>query len=97
MTGTYNLQELTKPMTPRENMFERIVATNRKYTDLFVLTVAMEGDDPVIQAYYEGNPSEDGNNPHSLIIGAQILNNLKRAFGGDVSHDEESAGSNTSH
>jgi len=80
-------------MTPREKMLEKVVHTNRKYDNLFVLTISTDSGDPVVQGYYENDPSDDGEEPASLQIGAQVINNLHialigGAMGGDGEDDD---------
>lgn len=83
-------------MTPRELMLEKVVSTNRKYNNLFILTISTDGDEPVIQGFYENDPAEDGDDPMSLQIGAQIIDGLLLTMLGEGRGKDEDGGSNGS-
>lgn len=80
MPGLFDYKEYTRPMTAREILLERIAETNRNYTDMFIMSVSMDGDQPVIQGYYEGRKHEGAEDPASLVIGSNVLRQLELAI-----------------
>jgi hypothetical protein len=63
-------------MTPREKMFENIVRHAHGHTDMFIMTISMQDEQPVIAGFFEGRVDEGADEPPSLNIGSQVLQRL---------------------
>lgn len=70
-------------------MLEKIRNTNLEYTDLFIMSISMHGDQPIVQGYYEGHVAEGSPEPASLNIGSEVLSQLHKAMSPDEDDEDE--------